>query len=51
MKDGVTLYIKNESMYLQEFIDVLLENNYGVQLRKFIDEDTLYTMITILEKE
>lgn len=51
MKDTVTVYIKSDSLYINEFIDTLLENGYGVQLHKVKDEEVEYTKITILEKD
>ena len=49
--DAVIVYIKSETMYLNEFIDVLLDNGYGVVLHKVTDEETDYMKIEILGKE
>ena len=51
MKDAVVVYIKTESLYINEFIDTLLDNGYGVVLHKVTDEDTDYMKIEILSKE
>ena len=51
MKEEVILYLDASGMYLNEFIDVLLDNGYGVVLHKVMREDTDYMKIEILGKE